>query len=240
MRIESEFGGRGWTSMVDPQGVHMAGFVLGLYAFFFLIAFGARIALQLRSTGSTGVVGIGRTQGPVAWLAGFLFVFSIAAGPASTLLALIGRANPLRALDCGFFHALGLILFAAGLAATFWAQLSMGDSWRIGVDSAEKTDLVRRGPFSLVRNPIYSATLVACLGLVLCVPNLPALGSWLIFLAGLELHVRAVEEPHLLRVHGADYARYAAAVGRFVPGVGLGVRRLREDKWSQPGSWRST
>jgi hypothetical protein len=35
-----------------------------------------------------------------------------------------------------------------------------------------------------------------------------------------ELLVRLVEEPHLRRVHGEVYARYTAAVGRFVPGVG--------------------
>ena len=36
----------------------------------------------------------------------------------------------------------------------------------------------------------------------------------------LELQTRVVEEPHLLRTHGDEYASYAARVGRFVPGVG--------------------
>ena len=37
---------------------------------------------------------------------------------------------------------------------------------------------------------------------------------------GLELQVRAVEEPYLLRTHGDAYRAYAARVGRFLPGVG--------------------
>ena len=37
----------------------------------------------------------------------------------------------------------------------------------------------------------------------------------------LEIQVRAVEEPHLARVHGDAYRQYAARVGRFVPGHGL-------------------
>jgi len=38
--------------------------------------------------------------------------------------------------------------------------------------------------------------------------------------AGLELHVRHVEEPYLLQTHGDAYRAYAASAGRFVPGVG--------------------
>jgi protein-S-isoprenylcysteine O-methyltransferase Ste14 len=41
-----------------------------------------------------------------------------------------------------------------GLAGSLLAQLAMGDSWRIGVDESEKTELVTAGPFAVVRNPI--------------------------------------------------------------------------------------
>jgi protein-S-isoprenylcysteine O-methyltransferase Ste14 len=36
----------------------------------------------------------------------------------------------------------------------------------------------------------------------------------------LEIQVRLVEEPYLLRTHGDAYREYAARVGRFVPGLG--------------------
>ena len=38
--------------------------------------------------------------------------------------------------------------------------------------------------------------------------------------AGIELHVRAVEEPYLARAHGPSYRAYAARTARFVPGCG--------------------
>jgi protein-S-isoprenylcysteine O-methyltransferase Ste14 len=38
--------------------------------------------------------------------------------------------------------------------------------------------------------------------------------------ASVQVQVRLVEEPYLLRVHGDAYRAYAARTGRFVPGVG--------------------
>jgi protein-S-isoprenylcysteine O-methyltransferase Ste14 len=96
----------------------------------------------------------------------------------------------------------------------------MGASWRIGVSDEERTDLVTGGWFSVVRNPIYAAMIVGWSGFALIVP------TWLSFVAvamiatGLELLVRAVEEPYLVRTHGEEYRSYASRVGRFLPGVG--------------------
>jgi protein-S-isoprenylcysteine O-methyltransferase Ste14 len=50
------------------------------------------------------------------------------------------------------------------------------------------------------------------LGLALLVPSVVALGSVALMVAAVELQVRAVEEPHLLRAHGDAYAAYAARV----------------------------
>jgi hypothetical protein len=40
-----------------------------------------------------------------------------------------------------------------------------------------------------------------------------------LLVTSIELQVRCVEEPHLLRAHGDSYR--TADAGRFVPGVGL-------------------
>lgn len=36
----------------------------------------------------------------------------------------------------------------------------------------------------------------------------------------IQLQVRVVEEPYLLRTHGKQYRHYGAQVGRFLPGIG--------------------
>jgi protein-S-isoprenylcysteine O-methyltransferase Ste14 len=96
----------------------------------------------------------------------------------------------------------------------------MGRSWRIGVDESSRTDLVTKGPFALVRNPIFSAMFLVFLGLLLLAPNAVALVGFVALVVAVELQVRFVEEPYLLRTHGGRYTDYASRVERFVPGAG--------------------
>src|SRR5436189_129706 len=82
-----------------------------------------------------------------------------------------------------------------------FAQVQMGVSWRVGVDTGETTALVTSGLFRSVRNPIYTAVLVLVFGGLLAVPNAFSGWAFLAALTGMELLVRRVEEPYLHRVH---------------------------------------
>lgn len=199
----------------------MATAALVLYGISLFLTFGVRIALQLRRTGSTGVHGLPPGAGPLEWVAGGMFIAGLLMGGSAPVLALLGVLEPIPALDGAVGHAVGLVLGIGGIALTFGAQLAMGDAWRIGVDPEERTALVTDGPFRLVRNPIYSAMLPTVLGLVLMVPSVLAVAAICALFVGLELQVRRVEEPYLLKAHGEEYASYAARVGRFLPGLGL-------------------
>jgi protein-S-isoprenylcysteine O-methyltransferase Ste14 len=195
-----------------------------LWGVFGLVGFAGRAALQKARTGSWGIQGVSGSPGSTEWTAGVLFLFSLALAVAGPALQATDAIEPIGALDKDGLHAAGVVVFAVGLAATFGAQVAMGASWRIGVEESERTGLVSDGPFAIVRNPIYSTMLPAVAGLVVVAASFPAIAGWLLLLVALELQVRVVEEPHLLRTHGEAYARYASRVGRFVPGVG----RLRD------------
>ncbi len=106
----------------------------------------------------------------------------------------------------------------------------MGDSWRIGVDESERTELVTVGAFAVVRNPIFAAMIPTSLGIVLLVPNVVALVAFVTLVGALELQVHLVEEPYLLWTHGERYLAYASRVGRFVPGVGK-LKARSEPSW---------
>jgi protein-S-isoprenylcysteine O-methyltransferase Ste14 len=199
----------------------MAAAALALYVVSLTITFGVRVALQLRRTGSTGLHGLAPDADSLERFAGVLFVLGFLMGGTAPILALLGILEPIPALDGVVGHAAGLVLAVGGIALTFGAQLAMGDSWRVGVDPEERTELVTDSPFRLVRNPIYGAMLPTVFGLVLMVPSALAIAAIVTLFVALEMQVRLVEEPYLFRTHGEEYASYAARVGRFIPGVGL-------------------
>ena len=190
------------------------------YVAFLVLAFGFRTLVHYRRTGSSGFVGLTGRVGSVEWTAGVLFAIAVFLGGLAPAAEMTGLVTPLLGAARESLHGAGLACFAFGLGGTLWAQLAMGESWRVGVDSTARTELVSRGPFRWVRNPIFSWMTLASVGLVLLAPNLLSLASLLVLVTALELQVRAVEEPYLLRTHGDSYRRYAAATGRFVPGIG--------------------
>ena len=213
----------------------MPGLALALWLVFGIVALGGRILLHLRRTGSTGVSGVSGSIGSVEWLGGLLFVAALAAGGVAPLLQLTDVVEPIEGLDAAGVKVAGIVLYALGLAGCAGAQLAMGASWRIGVDESERTDLVTDGPFAIVRNPIYSGMIPAVAGLALLAPNVVSLAGLAGLIAAIEVQVRGVEEPHLLRVHDPAYRDYASRVGRFVPGVGL-IR----DRGQRPGASASS
>jgi protein-S-isoprenylcysteine O-methyltransferase Ste14 len=112
----------------------------------------------------------------------------------------------------------GLLLCTLAVVVIAIAQRQMGESFRIGIDDA-KTALVSRGLFRRVRNPIYSGLLGMLLGVTLVIPCAASVLLGAAAAIAIAIHTR-LEERHLLALHGDAYRAYAAAVGRFVPGIG--------------------
>ncbi len=198
----------------------MATSALIFLAIYLLLAFGLRSAVMRVRTGSTGFKGISGRPGSTEWWGGALFALALLLGVLAPLLDLAGVLDPIGAIDGDFGHQAGAALFFGGLATTLIAQFAMGDSWRIGVDATEKTQLVTDGPFQAVRNPIFTGMIPTSLGIALLVPNAVAVASIVLLFIALEIQTRLVEEPYLLQTHGRAYRDYAARVGRFIPLVG--------------------
>ena len=197
-----------------------ADMALVLFSIFGILGFGWRSWVQYRRTGSTGFRGIS-AGGLTERVAGIGFVVALIVAVSAPILQETKVVEPLRMLSAVWVQTVGIVVATAGIAATVYAQLDMGDSWRIGLDVNETTTLVHTGVFGRIRNPIYTAMFTFGIGIVLVTPNLVA-GAGLILLIGtIELQVRRVEEPYLLRTHGDAYRAYTASVGRFIPGVGL-------------------
>jgi protein-S-isoprenylcysteine O-methyltransferase Ste14 len=113
----------------------------------------------------------------------------------------------------------GIVLTALATWVVWRGQEDMAASWRIGIASGERTELVTRGLFRFCRNPIYLGLMVALAGFCCLVPGYLS-GGLLVFGAVLLQVEARLEEAHLLIQHGAVYAAYCARVGRFLPFTG--------------------
>jgi protein-S-isoprenylcysteine O-methyltransferase Ste14 len=181
--------------------------IAGLALSYVASAFGWRTWRQWKTTGDTGIR-IGSDESTEERIAGGLFAVSLIAGLATTAQAPVSR--PLM-------RRVGVSLMGAGLAGTLAAQLDLGQSWRIGVDSSEQTDLVTDGAFAVVRNPIFSAMSMFAVGACLALGTRSAQLAAAAMIAAVQAQVRLIEEPYLERIHGDRYVEYCNAVGRFVP-----------------------
>lgn len=148
------------------------------------------------------------------------FAGALIIGVVSPLLVVFGALPVIGGSVAWVLAGAGLVVAVAGSVGAWRAQSAMGSSWRIGVDDTEETALVTDGIFSTVRNPIFTAMIVAQAGTVLMVPTWLGLVGVVLLVLASQLQVRMVEEPYLSNHHGVAYDRYAARTGRFLPGIG--------------------
>ena len=131
---------------------------------------------------------------------------------------------PLRLLYAGpvvRWSATVVVVAAYGATRVCWRR--MGKSWRMGIDPAERTQLVVTGPYASVRHPIYALSSLMMIATWVAVPSVAMAVVATVHLVLLQWEARR-EERHLSAAHGPAYNEYRAAVGRFVPRPGR-VRR---------------
>lgn len=111
---------------------------------------------------------------------------------------------------------MGAALFAGTVVWLIAMFHSLGRNITDTVVTRRDAEFVERGPYRLVRNPMY-------LGVLMCGVSLGlALGTWLLpVLTGLMFVLFAlrtrIEEKYLIQRFGETYLDYMARVGRFFP-----------------------
>lgn len=122
---------------------------------------------------------------------------------------------PVFSLNILIFKYIGLGLLSIALIWTIIAQGHMKNSWRIGIDTETKTELITTGLFGLSRNPIFFGMILSLLGLFLTTPNaLTAILSITGYIL-IQIQIR-LEEEFLAREHGQNYAKYRQKVRRLI------------------------
>lgn len=141
---------------------------------------------------------------------GFVLVFLPA-----RILAQAGVRTP---QNVGVLQALGILLTAVGASLAIWCIFTfvfVGSGTPAPFDPPRR--LVVRGPYRVVRNPMYLGAGLALGGATLFYQS-GALATYAgLFLVLTHLFVRLYEEPTLRLTFGDEYAAYCRQVGRWLP-----------------------
>lgn len=122
---------------------------------------------------------------------------------------------PIISIDNLTIKYIGLGLLAIALIWTIIAQAHMKNSWRIGIDTETKTELVTAGLFRLSRNPIFFGMILSLVGLFLTTPN--ALTGLFLILSYILIQIQIrLEEEFLTKEHGQNYLSYRQKVRRLI------------------------
>jgi len=112
----------------------------------------------------------------------------------------------------------GLLLVLLGIAFSIWARLELGGNWSGTVTVKQGHTLIRRGPYTIVRHPIYSGLLLAFLGVAIILGQIRGLLGVGILSLSFLLKSR-IEERFMLEQFGAEYRDYQRQVKALIPYV---------------------
>lgn len=122
---------------------------------------------------------------------------------------------PINYLQVTWVKYTGLILIHASFIWIVIAQYHMKQSWRIGVDEKNKTELITTGFFSLSRNPIFLGMILSTVGIFLIIPNTITFFTMAATYIIIQIQIR-LEEEHLVKQHGTIYTEYKQRVRRLI------------------------
>jgi protein-S-isoprenylcysteine O-methyltransferase Ste14 len=112
---------------------------------------------------------------------------------------------------------LGLVMLVAGLGFAVWARRHLGPNWSGTVTLKEDHTLIRTGPYSYVRHPIYSGILLALLGTAVIIGEWRGLFAFAFALAG-HAYKSKVEEGRMREIF-PEYDQYCHETAALIPWV---------------------
>jgi len=110
----------------------------------------------------------------------------------------------------------GAALCVAGLMFCFWARATLGRNWSGTITIKEAHELIIRGPYRLVRHPIYTGLLTMFVGTAMVTGNLAGVIGVLLAFVSLWVKLKS-EESIMLRQFPDEYAAYRRRVKRIIP-----------------------
>jgi protein-S-isoprenylcysteine O-methyltransferase Ste14 len=110
----------------------------------------------------------------------------------------------------------GAAICGLGLIFTLWARRTLGGNWSGDVTFKQGHNLIRTGPYRLVRHPIYTGLLVMFLGTAV---NSGLVCSWVgLLVVAISFWIKLKQEEKIMLKHFPDtYPAYQKQVKALVP-----------------------
>jgi len=113
------------------------------------------------------------------------------------------------------FILIGILCFIIGI--TLWLKAVIIDRLDTHII---KNELVTTGVYAYVRNPVYSAFMFVCTGVLLIYGNLVLLVLPIIYWGFMTVLMKLTEEKWLENLYGKEYIQYRQRVNRCIPWKG--------------------
>ena len=110
------------------------------------------------------------------------------------------------------FILIGILYFIIGI--TLWLKAVIIDRLDTHII---KNELVTTGVYAYVRNPVYSAFMFVCTGVLLIYGNLVLLVLPIIYWGFMTVLMKLTEEKWLEDLYGKEYVQYRQRVNRCIP-----------------------
>jgi protein-S-isoprenylcysteine O-methyltransferase Ste14 len=111
---------------------------------------------------------------------------------------------------------LGAAVMVAGLLFAIWAREHLGSNWSRSVTIKQGHELIKTGPYAVVRHPIYTGILAGFLGTAIALSQVRGLIAFVLIFLALWLKLR-MEEQWMRSQFGETYAAYTHHTAALVP-----------------------
>ena len=112
----------------------------------------------------------------------------------------------------------GAVICVCGLWFTLWARKTLAGNWSSDVTFKQNHELIRTGPYRIVRHPIYTGLLVMVVGTAMRIGQLRGVVSLALVTIGFWIKLRQ-EERLMMRHFPEAYPVYRREVKALIPFV---------------------
>jgi protein-S-isoprenylcysteine O-methyltransferase Ste14 len=115
-----------------------------------------------------------------------------------------------------FVTILGIAITIIGLFITIWARTILGRNWSSAVVLKKEHELIKRGPYGVVRHPIYTGLVLMYIGTAVAIGNLGGFIGLPLLIISLLIKIRQ-EEELMLKTFGRGYIFYRRNTSALIP-----------------------